>query len=154
LAAGTFTQPRLLTTTDGGATWNVRELPGNVPMNLDFVDGSHGWATPGRTGQEFQLETSLTGAVPLYETLDGGATWHSVPNDLHRFIGPLGNLQSSPQRLSPLYKLDFVDGLNGFASSPTNEVPALLRTVDGGRTWSVVCQKMDYPASPSHCSST
>jgi photosystem II stability/assembly factor-like uncharacterized protein len=62
---------------DGGNTWSVVDgaLPADLPAQLEFADGEHGYlwgGTPGRGG-----------AVPLWVTADGGRTWRRAP------IGPV-----------------------------------------------------------------
>jgi photosystem II stability/assembly factor-like uncharacterized protein len=75
--------------------------------------------------------------LPLYKTDDGGVTWVPVPTDI-LWGGTEG----------PIDVLDFVDQNNGFAiresramsqnSYMANGHSQLLKTADGGRTWTIV----------------
>jgi photosystem II stability/assembly factor-like uncharacterized protein len=96
-------------THDGGKTWQHTSL---LPVGLsifDFVDMLHGWASDG----------SL-----LYMTSDGGNRWIKLsPNESFQHVS----------------LLDFVTSTLGWAiSSPPSMPSSLLKTIDGGRTWTVV----------------
>ena len=129
---------RLLVTSDGGSTWVARSLPGEAPLQLalNFVDANHGWAIGG-TVAEWDAVPSVP--LPLYRTNDGGLTWVHVPtNVLWRY-----------PKASAIDMLDFVDQNTGFAVRRRGEVPndytQLLKTTDGGRTWTVVVEAHPTP---------
>ena len=119
----------LLATSDGGSTWVVRSLPGEVPFASSFVDANHGWAI-GVNAADFDVSPVPAITLPLYKTDDGGVTWVPVPTNVL-----WGGLDG------PIDILDFVDQNNGFAVREryqANGISQLLRTMDGGRTWTVV----------------
>jgi photosystem II stability/assembly factor-like uncharacterized protein len=96
-------------THNGGKTWQSTAL---LPIGLsvfDFVDTQHGWASDGTT---------------LYMTSDGGNHWIKLsPNKSFKNIS----------------LLDFVSNTVGWAISSAPSMPSsLLKTIDGGRTWTVV----------------
>jgi len=109
-------------TRDGGRTWTPVRLPGGrVPLQTpDFVDGQQGFVIAGRLATGVQPP----GDVRLYATADGGATWAS------RSASPLLGQAA----------LDFVTPAAGFATlisyGPLRSY--LLRTSNGGRTWTGV----------------
>jgi photosystem II stability/assembly factor-like uncharacterized protein len=127
--AATGGQPTyvLFHTLDGGQDWQATSLqlqPGNSVNGLTFVDASHGWLADEQgaaTGHHF---------LTLYDTIDGGATWHEVaqtdrPNSLAS-----GGLGAGPA---------FLNATTGwFGQGDYSTVPnqfALWVTQDGGTTW-------------------
>lgn len=52
--------PDLLSTSDGGTTWNRLALPSPQIIDMSFIDAQHGWAA------------TLDG---VFSTIDGGQTW-------------------------------------------------------------------------------
>lgn len=107
-------------TTDGGLSWKATTP---VPSGNDatgfvwaFTDALHGWLSDGQR---------------IYAATDGCVTWHELKAD-QRLTG----LVQSGFRI---VELDFVDDANGFAllqSGPADGTRALLKTTDGGLTWS------------------
>ncbi len=64
-ATGTYPDC-ILSTTDGGVTWNVHDTGTYVNLTaVDFCDATHGWAV----GNE----------DTIFATDDGGLTWHAQP---------------------------------------------------------------------------
>ena len=110
-AAGTHA---IITTTDGGRTWTQQyDGPADVRF-LDFTDERNGWAVA---------------AASLLRTTDGGATWETAGE-------PDGRVLTS---------VDFVNRTEGWGvATPTtaNEAPyaggTVVRTTDGGESWSIV----------------
>jgi photosystem II stability/assembly factor-like uncharacterized protein len=130
---GSHIAQKLLVTADGGATWSVRSLPGQVQLEIDFTDANHLWAVASSSDElSNHLDpnggpASFVGpslALPLYRTNDGGGTWVPVQTGL--------SLQS-PQ-YGQFWRVQFLDRVNGFAVYGGT----LLKTTDGGKTWSVV----------------
>jgi len=136
-AAPPFWQGHLLVTSDGGSTWTTRSLPGEAVWGtVGFYDANHGWviAGPAVLLASYHGQTSSSQALPLplYRTDDGGKTWVRVETDL--------KLQSKDGTLT---ELEFLDQTHGFATWSLSSGQGftgyqLLKTTDGGRTWSVV----------------
>ena len=100
---------RILHTADGGAHW-TKQTSG-VKVNLShvvFVDARHGWAS-GDKGT-------------LVRTIDGGRHW------LHQHVHAAGSASIGP--------LSFADDRHGLALADLLHA-RMLRTSNGGRTWSV-----------------
>jgi len=122
LSIGPGEASRIYGTTDGGATWTERFRNTEADAFFDamaFADVVHGVA----------VSDSVGGRFVVRRTADGGRTWVAEPAD----------------RLPPA-----VAGEGAFAASGTNVAMAgreriwmgttaarVLRTLDGGRTWSV-----------------
>ena len=111
----------IIHTKDGGATWTVQM--GGDPQSADepvrllrFLDETHGWAVSGGTG------SSVT---RILRTVDG-ESWEDLgaaPQYIH------GLAMSSPTE-------GVAAGYLGMGSVPST----LLKTRDGGRTWTPVVQ--------------
>lgn len=106
----------ILATADGGATWQL-EYPSAAGVGpISFLDRRTGWAVEGTT---------------LIATTDGGSSW--------RRVGAAGALPGPSD-------LAFVDADRGWAVVHTRQcsqgscedVGSLLRTLDGGASWSPV----------------
>jgi photosystem II stability/assembly factor-like uncharacterized protein len=125
-------------TRDGGRTWTPVRLPGGrVPLQApDFVDGQQGFVIAGRLATGMQPP----GDVRLYATADGGATWAS------RSASPLLGQAA----------LDFVTPAAGFATlisyGPLRSY--LLRTSNGGRTWTGVPARLAGERLTGRCHNT
>jgi photosystem II stability/assembly factor-like uncharacterized protein len=121
---------RIMATTDGGSTWS-RQYDGPAALDqVDFLDADHGWAA---------------GAGTLLRTVNGGATWTTLTE-------PCQGELSSIHFVSPA--LGYAVAAKTVAS--TTSLPAggpytlsaggtLMRTTDGGATWSPVA---GTPANP------
>jgi len=103
----------IIATTDGGATW-TQQYKGRADIrSLVFADEQHGWAVA---------------STSLLRTADGGATW--VP-------------AGEPAGLA-LTSVDFTSAEEGWGIAvPAHGVGApvlgaLVHTIDGGSSWSVV----------------
>lgn len=94
-------------TTDGGVTWNFRDLGPNVLLyEIFFLNNQEGWCA----GNKGTPEHSST----LWHTLDGGLTWQE--------------LYGTDETM--FYDIYFTDELNGYSSGR-----GIYRTTDGGKTW-------------------
>jgi len=96
-------------THDGGNTWqSTTPLPVALRI-LSFADTQHWWASDGTV---------------LYSTADGGKRW----------------LKLSPAAVfKNIAQLDFVSDKVGWAISlTTSQASSLLKTIDGGRTWTTI----------------
>jgi photosystem II stability/assembly factor-like uncharacterized protein len=153
-----FNAGRLLVTSDAGRTWAARQVPAGVDT-IHFIDPMHGWASvtlanPGGVTPSMQRET-----VPLYRTDNSGVTWSRVPTTLLRDVTATYETLDGPQVSDNLIEdLYFVDMNHGFAvrggvfplatlcagKFPTDPLlhcvasAQLLKTSDGGLTWTVV----------------
>jgi photosystem II stability/assembly factor-like uncharacterized protein len=97
--------------TDGGATWTV--IPTAITEDLKavyFLDENKGFARSNAT---------------LYKTEDGFANYTALPI-------------TDALTTSSYNDLYFADALNGWALSSSASAAKILRTADGGATWSVV----------------
>ena len=111
--------------------------PQIINGNIAFVDDRNGWM--------LTAGSAATGCMAQYygvwRTTDGAATWQKVFED------------SSPASSGCKSQLAFVDLEHGYISvSQRDAPPAVLRTADGGRTWSRSAVLADPPAfafSPS-----
>ena len=98
------------TTHDGGRSWqSTAPLAAALPL-LSFAEMQHGWATDGTV---------------LYSTGDGGQHWIK--------LSPSANFKKIAQ-------IDFISATVGWAIAPatSNSFSSLLKTVDGGLTWTPV----------------
>jgi len=107
-------------THDGGSTWSgAAPLPYTATAgspSWDFGDLDHGWVAWGTT---------------LHTTVDGGRHWSAIV--------PTSGFQGVTQ-------LNFVNARVAWALSTGPAGPALLlKTLDGGRTWSRLSAYVTYP---------
>ena len=96
-------------THDGGKTWmSTTPLP-LASVAIDFVDEQHGWATDG---------------MSLYRTSNGAQEWARL---------------SPGASFKQVSSLDFVSSTLGWAiSGPGKNSSLLLKTSDGGETWTPI----------------
>ena len=99
-------------TTDSGQTWVPRQAP-TVLGAADFIDADTGWWLSGN-------EPASPGPTRLYQTTDAGRTWALI------------------KQLAWSGTLDFVSPQLGWAVARAGNSVALVKTVDGGRTWQVL----------------
>lgn len=126
---------RLLQTADGGRTWHDASPPGTTSSccAVFFLNAQHGWA-----GGAY---TSTSRMLQLFKTTDGGTTW--------KWVGEAGPT-SSPNPCCPT--VSFVDDQHGWlmyqdlVRGATAAIGRLLRTTDGGATWSSL---PDLPSPPA-----
>jgi photosystem II stability/assembly factor-like uncharacterized protein len=107
----------IITTGDGGATWQVRSSASPSAdrwlEDVAFADGVHGWAVG-------SIIASDRGFV--MSTADGGQSWHT---------------QDLPH---PLAAVSFPDQSHGWAAGGGMDgegIPTVLHTGDGGQSWQV-----------------
>ena len=110
----------LYTTKDGGQTWQSR-APLQFQGIVDFTDAYNGW--------NWQWKASTM--KELYHTSDGGKTWTGIEPDQ--------NLKHFLDQGLDVTELDFIDDKIGWALLISNDGQlVLLRTTDGGDSWSIV----------------
>jgi photosystem II stability/assembly factor-like uncharacterized protein len=140
LAAVQFTDPghgwvagagRIMATSNGGASWS-RQYAGSADLDqVDFIDSQHGWAA---------------GGGALLRTTNGGASWAALAEPCQ------GDL-TSVHFVSPA--VGYAVAAKGSAQTAGQPSPggqdttalggSLLRTTNGGATWSPVTSA---PADP------
>jgi photosystem II stability/assembly factor-like uncharacterized protein len=107
----------VLRTTDGGATWERRPVPG-----ADSLDFRSVHAVDARTAFVASAGDGAAGQARIYKTTDGGATWALVLADTTK-----GAFFDA---------LTFWDAPRGLAvSDPVGGRMHIVATDDGGRTW-------------------
>jgi len=117
-------------TSDGGVTWRMTEIPAFQIGTMFFLNDHEGWAL---CSDDFGACEGHGAQTILYHTVDGGAHWV-----------PLNSAVSSAVMV-PL-GVGFIDSEHGFMPTMDRDsVARLLRTSDGGKTW----QSIELPASAS-----
>ncbi len=117
---------------DGGETWENQSLGRDVTLNgVSFANDTEGWVA-GEFGT-------------ILHTTDGGQTWQEQKNvhNLPKYTRPeLSEEDALKQRVPPLYLEDLflvaVAFRNPREGYITGESGILLRTDDGGETWTNV----------------
>ncbi len=113
----------VLKTTDGGVTWSAIPMGEHAKCLIDirFTDEQHGIVVGGNASAEGATRADM---VPvILATNDGGASWENrvTPN---LAPGEWG------------WKIHFVNEQTGFVALDSADHAAVLRTDDGGQTWS------------------
>ncbi len=122
----------LYATTDGGTSWSkVASRPGTFIRALGFLDEKTGFI--GNVGTDYY--PGVTDETPLYRTNDGGKSW--APVDLGgktiKGVCAIDILQTERIYQGELRPLTVIHAA-GRVGGPTG----ILRSVDGGQTWSVI----------------
>jgi photosystem II stability/assembly factor-like uncharacterized protein len=125
-------------THDGGATWQYSSIDTSIsseffnPWFIDFSDAMHGWLL-------VYLGAGMShNYVALLGTTDGGLTWNTLVTPQDR-----NEIQSCSKT-----SLVFFDTQNGWLARECNGLypaPHILRTTDGGATWT----RIEPPAPAS-----
>ena len=110
---------KILKTTDGGQTWQVKDFPDNLGRagyDIQAVDSSNAWISAVTWG--------LPNGFGVSKTTDGGQTWLKTLTQIPSFTR-------------------FFDKNNGVALAP----PYLSSTTNGGNTWanSTILNTFTYP---------
>jgi len=118
----------ILKTTDGGETW-VTQVAAATIREFHFLSKDYGFAVGGKT---------------ILRTHDGGSTWE--------------NLTPADDRIKDLRNVHFLDENNGWVVGRAADEEAggkilkhsiLLRTRDGGATWTIRDFSYDYTGNES-----
>jgi photosystem II stability/assembly factor-like uncharacterized protein len=119
---------QLLATADGGKTWASLTAPGGQALQLKFIDASHGWAVA-------QVNPSDRGyqGVAIFATTDGGKSWSKQWEESQS----LNSLVATTRT-----RIAFFGPQNGLVQVGGN----LLRTQDGGSTWTKITLPDGYVA--------
>ena len=109
-----FLNSKIFGTVDGGLTWNAVYTTTAWISCLSFPDAAHGFAT-----------SSAGGVVT---TTDSGATWTSLPTGQALFLSGVSFVNKDT---------GYVGGIGGVTNGRYTNVN-LLKTTNGGTTWSTV----------------
>ena len=112
----------VMRTTDGGQTWTSISMAAHANLLIDtyFVDDLHGWVVGGSGGTTYD---KLRPVVMF--TSDGGKSWENkLDNSGIDF--PTGEWG---------WKIQFLTTQIGFVSLENDTAAAILKTTDGGRSW-------------------
>ncbi|HYX37283.1 MAG TPA: hypothetical protein VE954_29615, partial [Oligoflexus sp.] len=126
-------QGKIYRTRDGGRQWHlVLNQPGTYFRTIAMIDKRHGFA--GNIGTEYF--PNVTDETPLYETIDGGETWHAVQNLPAKSTKGLCAIDIQPTKFINAGKLDqrTIIHAGGRVGGPAQ----LLRSLDSGRSWSII----------------
>jgi photosystem II stability/assembly factor-like uncharacterized protein len=137
--SGPVTEVMVWSTTDGGQNWKKADPiqisdEGLAPVQLFFVDPSHGWFL----GQIYPGMNQVYTSV--YATQDGGATWAKISDSTPGSDKGLPGSYSLPY--GPAL-FTFLDETHGFAGGQN-----LYQTTDGGKTWTAAALP-DPPDAPT-----
>ncbi|HEY9166163.1 MAG TPA: T9SS type A sorting domain-containing protein [Candidatus Kryptonia bacterium] len=158
-------------TTDGGSTWEKKIIStdsGEVGLEIQFVDENNGWAL---------IYNLSNGSGSLRKSTDGGNSWSSVASDTvggFYFVDASNGwslIPSNSQDSSLLFRrttngganwvtqytdkspgsinaVQFTDLNNGWAVGGNAKI---LRTTDGGASWTSITNTGIAPQSNSKC---
>jgi kumamolisin len=117
--------PRMMKTTDGGATWAAWDMRPWASILIDtyFTTPDRGWVVGGKTDDPVPTRDNVQ-AVVLF-TEDGGRKWVNRAAALLPLL-PKGEWG---------WKIQFLNDRVGFVSLENFTAGAVLKTTDGGQTW-------------------
>lgn len=124
---------KIYATDDGGASWRERlSQPGTYFRAVGFIDAMNGFA--GNIGTDYF--PGVTDTRPLYRTRDGGKTWAAVEGLTEETIKGICAIDVLHSRFVNAGKLDerTIVHAGGRVGGPAK----LLRSLDGGETWSAI----------------
>ena len=116
---------RMMKTVDGGDTWTAWEMGDHATLLVDcfFPSPERGWVVGGKANVANPSRDDVKPVVLFTE--DGGQTWtNRVANIQNEF--PFGEWG---------WKIFFLTDLIGFVSLENFNAGAILKTTDGGLTW-------------------
>ncbi|OLN28952.1 WD40/YVTN/BNR-like repeat-containing protein [Desulfosporosinus metallidurans] len=119
-------------TQDGGLTWQSRKPVKPESLTIDFINANDWWHW-----RSEHRDTGSTAPVngKLYHTSNGGKTWSET--------NPDKTLQELLQKGQNIMELDFADCKIGWVlvRSKDSSPNTLLKTTDGGNTWTRIYPK-------------
>ena len=122
----------LFATKDGGATWQkIASRPGTFVRAVGFIDRDNGFI--GNIGTDYY--PGVTDTTPLYRTRDGGKTWEAVDTGDATIKGVCA-IDILP--VKRIYQGQLVPSTVIHAAGRVGGPTGMLRSVDGGDTWSVI----------------
>jgi photosystem II stability/assembly factor-like uncharacterized protein len=115
----------VLKSVDGGATWTATDLGAHATLLVDvfFSDEERGWVVGGKAEVSNPTRDDVVPVVLFTE--DGGRTWENRLTDIGAAL-PRGEWG---------WKIYFLDERVGFVSLENESDGAILKTLDGGSTW-------------------
>lgn len=118
--------PRMMKTLDGGQIWTAWDMRPWADILIDtyFTSPDRGWVVGGKTDQPVPMRNNVKPVVLFTE--DGGETWVNRVADLQNTF-PAGEWG---------WKIQFLNEQVGFVSLENFNQGAILKTTDGGLTWS------------------
>jgi photosystem II stability/assembly factor-like uncharacterized protein len=121
--------PRMMKTTDGGRTWTAWDMRQWASILIDtyFIDEKRGWVVGGKADDPTPQDRSEIRPVVLY-TQNGGQTW------VNRLAGQEGDFPFGEWA----WKIQFLNDRVGFISLENFTDAAILKTSDGGLSWTRV----------------
>ena len=116
--------PGVIKSTDGGETWVGLDLRqhANLLVDIYFPEPDRGWVVGGKADVPNPTTRGRVRPVVLF-TDNGGQTWRNLVADLDLPLGEWG------------WKIFFVNDQVGYVSLENLDDGAVLKTTDGGRTW-------------------
>jgi photosystem II stability/assembly factor-like uncharacterized protein len=129
----------VLTSLDQGTTWSVAALPFDCKLQcVTFLTNRIGWIA-GTTIDRYSTDSQAV----LLATRDGGMTWTDTLADSTAAAAVPGPI-IGPQ-ISAIYQVQFFGLQDGLAVATVgqHQRATLLRTSDGGRSWTIVQSDAD-----------
>ena len=129
--------PGIIKTTDGGENWDIIDMSAHADNLIDiyFIDENNGFVVGGKNQDECVVNYAAYPPPRLIKyaklkpvvlrTSDGGESWQNVAPDFNNF--PCGEWG---------WKIQFIDEKFGFISLENFAGAAILKTTDGGISWS------------------
>jgi photosystem II stability/assembly factor-like uncharacterized protein len=123
---------KLFNTTDGGRNWTkIFEQPGTFIRALGFIDAKTGFL--GNVGTDYY--PGVTDPHPLYSTDDGGVSWAKVATPGIEMVKGICGIDILHRKA--IFQGEMIDRPVIHAAGRVGGTAAVMRSVDGGASWSV-----------------